>query len=360
MKKQWIVIPTLLVLGMIVAVAIVPVLQRAWDEYRARKEVVVDRAMRIKTIDTLVAELNDHYVFPEKAKQIEAVLRQRLKEGKYDRITNGYRLARQLTADIHGAARDLHLKVWFHPRLALPGEADGPAPATQAQWEQRNNFITRMIMRHTASRSVKKVDRLNPGIGYLEISSFPDAFLMAEKYAAAMDELADTAGLIVDLRHNGGGDPQAVVLLISYFVDQRTRLNDIWDRETGNTVQHWTDDKLDGKRYGGKKPVLILVGPRTASAGEDFAYTMQALKRATVVGEPTWGGAHPAAPYRIGEHFFAVIPGQRSISPITGTNWEGVGVTPDIAATPARALVVARNLMRRRLHGTAPLVAAGR
>ena len=206
---------------------------------------------------------------------------------------------------------------------------------------------------------MQKVDRLSPSIGYLKISSFPDAYLVAEKYAAAMDELAGTDGLIVDLRDNGGGDPQAVALLISYFVDGRTRLNDIWDRETGNTIECWTQDKLDGKRDGGKKPVLILAGPHTASAGEDFAYTKQALKRATVVGERTWGGAHPTRLYRIGEHFFATIPGQRTISPITGTNWEGVGVTPDIAAPPDKALALARNLVRRRLHTTAPLVAAG-
>jgi C-terminal processing protease CtpA/Prc len=181
---------------------------------------------------------------------------------------------------------------------------------------------------------------------------------VAEKYAATMDKLADTDGLIVDLRDNRGGDPKAVVLLISYFVDQRTRLNDIWDRDTNVTKQQWTVDKLDGKRYGGKKPVVILAGPGTMSAGEDFAYTMQALKRATVIGKPTWGGAHPARPYRLGDHFFAVIPNARTISPITHTNWEGGGVTPDSAATPDNALAKAKDMLQRRLHGTAPLVAA--
>jgi C-terminal processing protease CtpA/Prc len=148
-------------------------------------------------------------------------------------------------------------------------------------------------------------------------------------------------------------------LLISYFVDRRTRLNDFWDRETGIATQTWTDDKLDGKRYGGKKPVVILAGPGTMSAGEDFAYTMQALKRATVIGQRTWGGAHPARPYRLGDHFFAVIPDRRPISPITHTNWEGVGVIPDIAVARDKALEAATDLLQRRLPGTAPLVAAG-
>jgi C-terminal processing protease CtpA/Prc len=94
------------------------------------------------------------------------------------------------------------------------------------------------------------------------------------------------------------------------------------------------------------------------SAGEDFAYTMQAMKRATVVGERTWGGAHPVRPYRLGDHFIVAIPSARTISPITHTNWEGVGVIPDIAATPDKALAVAKALLQRRLHGAGSLAAA--
>jgi len=357
MKKKWIVIPSLLVLTVIGAFVTI-----FWEEYRPRPKVVVDRAMRVEAIDTLVAKLNDHYVFPDKAKQIEAVLRQRQQNGKYDGMTDGKQLAKQLTDDIHGVVHDLHMEVRFSPGLVPQDNAGGPPPASQAEWVQRSNFARRLIVGarlRLMNFGVKKVDHLSPNIGYLQVSGFPPAFLVAEKYAAAMDKLADTDGLIVDVRDNGGGGPPSVALLISYFVDQRTRLNDIWDRDTGIATQHWTEDKLDGKRYGGKKPVVILAGPGTMSAGEDFTYTMQALKRATVIGERTWGGAHPARPYRLGDHFFAVIPGRRSISPITHTNWEGVGVIPDIAATPDNALAVAKDLLQRRLHGTAALAVAG-
>jgi hypothetical protein len=355
MKK--IVLPCLLAMT-VIGVFAMPDLQRFWQQLGPEPKVVLDRTMRAQTIDTLVAKLNDHYVFPDTARKIETVLHQRRQEGNYDGIRNGYKLAQQLTADVRSVAKDLHMKVRFAPGLDLFDEADQPEPASLAEWEQRNNFLLRPILRHMATRGKVRVGRLGDNVGYLKVSGFPDAFLISDKFAAAMDQLADTDGLIMDLRRNGGGDPQAVVLLVSYFVDGRTRLNDIWDRDTGNTVQHWTHDKLDGKRYGGKKPVLILVGPETASAGEDFAYTMQAMKRATVIGQPTWGGAHPVSPHRIGEHFYAVIPSQRSISPITGSNWESVGVVPDIAATPDSALAVARKLMQRRLHDNAPLVAA--
>jgi C-terminal processing protease CtpA/Prc len=201
------------------------------------------------------------------------------------------------------------------------------------------------------SMGVEKVNHLTPRIGYLELSGFMPPFIVADKFAATMDKLADTDGLVIDLRNNHGGMPESVALLASYFFDQRTHLNDIWERETGATTQHWTVDKLGGKRYGAKKPVLILVGPGTTSAGEDFAYAMQATKRATLVGERTWGGAHPTGPFRLNDHFYAVIPIARSISPITHGNWEGTGVVPDVVATQDKALDVAQDMLQRKLDG---------
>ena len=65
------------------------------------------------------------------------------------------------------------------------------------------------------------------------------------------------------------------------------------------------------------------------SGGEAFAYDLQALKRAQVVGETTAGGAHMAVPIRVTEHFRVNIPFGRSANPVTGKDWEGTGITPD-------------------------------
>jgi len=358
MKKKWIVMPALLLLTAVAAAATMPMWRPLWEEHGPGPKLVVDSAMRKEAIDALVAKLNDHYVFPDKARQIGALLRQREREGKYDGIGDGKQLAIRLTNDLRGIARDQHMMVAFS-RSAIGRDDPGQPPTSKAEWNGRAGLLQRLVVPVMAGRRVEKVDHLRPNIGYLKLSGFPPAFLMTEKFAAAMNELADTEGLIVDLRDNGGGAPESVALLVSYFVDGRTRLNDIWDRDTGITTQQWTEDKLDGKRYGGKKPVLILAGPGTKSAGEDFTYTMQAMKRATVIGQPTWGGAHPTRPHRLGAHFLALIPGRRSINPITGTNWEGSGVIPDIAAKPDDALALARELMQRRLDASASLAAAG-
>jgi hypothetical protein len=344
MKRKRHVIPFLLLLA---AIAVFVA--------RPRPEVTVDDVVRAQAIDALAAGLDQYYVFPDKAKQMVALLRKRQKDGAYDGIANGVKLAAQLEADLASVAHDRHMGVTFSLRRLPPQPL--PAPITQAAALKAPRASSNVVMRwiERIGRSMEKSGvemaiHLSPKIGYLKISEFPSPDLTSEKYAAAMNKLADTDALIIDLRDNRGGDPLSVALLISYFVDQRTRLNDIWERASGETAQFWTQDELDGKRYGGRKPVLILAGPGTASAGEDFTYTMQALKRATVIGEPTWGGAHPVMFWRLGDHLHAAIPNARSISPITHSNWEGTGVIPDVAAPRAEAFALAKTMLQARTN----------
>ncbi|MFZ6731066.1 S41 family peptidase [Undibacterium sp. Ji42W] len=347
MKKKWIVTLSLLLLTVTGAIA------------GPLSTGEIDSATRLEVIDTLIAKLNAHYVFPDKAQQAEVVLRQHQREGKYDGITDGKQLAKQLSDDIEGVVHDKHMAVYVSTRPVPHDDAMPPPPQTRAEWEKQ--VPPAALEKILASNlGVEKADHLSPNIGYLQISSFGPVFLISDKFAAVMNKLADTDGLIIDLRNNGGGGGDSVALLISYLVDERTRLNDTWERTTGITTQYWTQDNLDGKRYGGKKPVLILAGPNTKSAAESFAYQMQALKRATVIGERTWGGANASRPYRLSEYFAAFIPSRRSISPITHTNWEGTGVIPDVAAKVDDALAAAKDLMQRQLNGGAPPVATGR
>jgi hypothetical protein len=351
MKKKWLVIPGVVLLGLVSALLYVPELARFWIAHRPQPKVTVDAAMRAQAVDTLVARLNEHYVFPEKAKAMEALLRQHQKLGAYDAMSDGDKFAAQLEADITSVAPDLHLGVEFSPGVLPPDPKDAPDLTGRVPPFQNANPIVRLLARIALSREsfgVEKAERLSSAVGYLQLMAFEAPVLSAGRVASAMDKLADSNALIIDLRGSRGGHPAGVALMISYLVDRRTHLSDIWSRDTGSTTEIWTEDTLEGKRYGSRKPVLILVDRDTKSGAEDFAYTMQALKRATVIGTRTWGGAHLASGYRLGDHFIAAIPDARSINPITHTDWEGVGVIPDVEAAPDDALKVAQELLRHR------------
>lgn len=113
-------------------------------------------------------------------------------------------------------------------------------------------------------------------------------------------------------------------------------------REGNRTEQFWTQDWVPGKRFDAKKPVYVLTSRRTFSGAEEFSYNLKNLKRATLIGETTGGGAHPGDMVKVAPHFQVFIPGGRAISPITKTNWEGTGVEPDVKVAADDALRVAQ------------------
>ncbi|MEO6390627.1 MAG: S41 family peptidase, partial [Pyrinomonadaceae bacterium] len=166
--------------------------------------------------------------------------------------------------------------------------------------------------------------------------------------------LNHTDALIIDLRQNGGGRPDMVALLASYFfkAEPRLHLNDLAGRKEGTTEydtrESWTLTTLAGERYL-DKPVYLLTSPRTFSGAEELSYDLQTQKRAIIVGETTGGGANPGGPYRLSDHFLAFMPRGYAINPITKTNWEGVGVVPDVKVPQEDALKTAQALALKQL-----------
>ena len=117
-------------------------------------------------------------------------------------------------------------------------------------------------------------------------------------------------------------------------------LNSLYFRATNSTTEFWTLPDLKGRRYPNEYG-LVLTSNQTFSAAEEFAYNLQCLKRATIIGEVTGGGAHPGDFHLIEEQFALFVPSGRAINPITKTNWEGVGVKPDIEVLASDALETA-------------------
>jgi C-terminal processing protease CtpA/Prc len=187
-----------------------------------------------------------------------------------------------------------------------------------------------------------RVERLPGNVGYLDLRSFANAAIGGETAAAAMTLLAHTSALIVDLRQNGGGWPEMVALLTTYLFDQEVvHLNSMYFRQSDKTQQFWTLPYVPGSRFGGKKPVYVLTSNHTFSGAEEFAYNLKQLKRATIIGETTGGGAHPGDVFTLTPHFLVFIPTGRAINPISQENWEGTGVIPDVAVPQEEAFDVA-------------------
>jgi retinol-binding protein 3 len=298
-----------------------------------QQDMTIDAKTRTAVIEGAIKALNENYVFPETAKKMEQAVRERMKRKEYDKITSAENLARTLTAHFQEVSRDKHLNVRysFEPLPDFKNQPQWPSPEQRA-FASAHNF------------GFEKVECLDGNIGYLDLRGFMEAEMASETAAAAMTFLANTDALIIDLRRNGGGQPEMVALLSSYLFDKRTHLNDIYSRFDNRTQEYWTRETVAGKRYGESKPVYVLTSNRTFSGAEEFAYNLKNLKRATIVGETTGGGAHPVRPHRINDHFMIGVPFARAINPITKTNWEGVGVTPDIETPAAQALETAHLL----------------
>jgi hypothetical protein len=237
-----------------------------------------------------------------------------------------------LAEHLHQVCDDKHLRV----RL---GGGPGPRPGPQRERvpedaEPPDHELRRLKMRRKNRTmdnfGIRRVERLDGNVGYLDIRRVPVPDAAGPAISAAMELVSGTYALILDLRRNHGGFPDGVVYWCSYLLPgagPSTHLNDIFHAGTGETRQFWSLPYVPGERYL-RHPVYVLSSGETFSGGEDFCYTLQALGRAKVIGETTGGGAHPTRSFPISPAVHVAIPFARSISPVTGTNWQGTGVIP--------------------------------
>jgi branched-chain amino acid transport system substrate-binding protein len=292
---------------------------------------VLEESTRAEVIEGVLSKLHASYVFPEVAQAMEQAIRRRASRGEYDTISSGPQLARLLTVHLQEVSHDKHLHVVYFAEPRPMREAGEPSPEEREEFRQfaaLHNF------------GFEKVERLAGNIGYLDVRGFFPPEVASETAIAAMNFLANASALIIDLRQNGGGHPAMVAFLSSYLFTQPTHLNDLYWREGDRTEQYWTLPYVPGRRDQ-TRPVYILTSAHTVSGAEEFCYNLKNLKRATLIGETTGGAAHPGRGYPITEHFGVGIPTGRPINPITGTDWEGIGVLPDVEVPAEEAFKVA-------------------
>jgi len=282
----------------------------------------VDSPSLASTLKTLASVLRDTYVYPEIGARMADHLVARLEEGYWANVLDERLLAEQITEELRDISGDKHLRVLHSLR-----NPDAPVSrGSGIEAMRRDNFAFR------------RAELLDGNIGYLRFDLFIDHEEAREVAAAALSFLARAEAMIIDLRRNSGGSPNMIRFLTSYFFDEPTLLNVMLDRNGDVVDEFHTLASVPGSRFAADLPIYVLTSDFTFSGAEEFAYNLKHLGRATIIGAVTGGGAHPTRTTRVDDRFIVGVPVLRARNPISGTNWEGTGVTPHIEVAADDAL----------------------
>lgn len=289
------------------------------------------QSAEITGIVTEVSRLTtEFYVFPEVGERIAGHLAEELARGRYHRAEDPETLGRLVTEDLQSVNADGHLRLKFHPHPIPVEQEDGAVLAE----------LTRAA--DLSLGGVPRIERLAGGVALLKLAPilFP-LDMTGGSLDAALALVARAEALILDLRECVGGHPYTTAHVCGHLFDEPTHLNTLYDREEDAEQQFWSPAQVPGPRFGGSKPLYVLISRATFSGGEELAYDLQQRGRAVVVGEVSGGGANPRRGFTLHPHLEATIPTARSINPVSGGNWEGTGVVPDTGTDPALAHEVA-------------------
>ena len=291
--------------------------------------LAVDAATREEVIDAAATALRDRYVFPGPGNEAATAIQDHLDNGDYAALDQGLDFAERLTDDLQEVTDDRHLRLVFHPPVP-PGQTphqppDAPPPPGAA-----------------APHGLSRVDTIEDDVGLIAIREFaPPNQDTVSAVAEAMGQVADTDALVFDLRDTLGGSPGTVALWCSYLLGPEPVDLDTFRGRDGEVQQRLTTrPDVDGPRYTDRE-VFLLTSQDTFSGGEHFAYDLKHLDRATIVGQTTAGAANVIRPTPLTDTFDLALPETRPVNAVTGTNWEGTGVTPHITVPAEQALETA-------------------
>jgi tetratricopeptide (TPR) repeat protein len=285
---------------------------------------IADRAHKNDVLQKIAGLVESKYVLADKAKGYADEFRVKCVSGAYDALTEAKEFAEKVTADLIAITHDKHLNF----RVMVSSDVGEKASGSL------HHPVRYFRMRAKENAGFYKLEWIDQRIGYIDLRRFYSFDQAKDLAVAAMKFLANAQAIIIDVRENGGGSGD---YLSSFFLPYPTQLSGSYSRQSGSLTESWTrrdfgmEPRLD-------VPLFILTGPNTFSASESFAYDMQSRKRATLVGEPTKGGAHSVDVFGIDDKFEFYISTERAVSPVTGGNWEGTGVIPDIRVSAAAAL----------------------
>jgi hypothetical protein len=304
----------------------------------------VSHASASPRADAVAKAIEDNFYDVARGKSIASDLRAAAAKGDFDAYSDNRELAAALTERLK--LLDAHFNVQWSPPTAKDDKNEGdrrplrgPAPT------------------HGTQHGIRRVEILPGNIGYIDLRQFahfefgkPDQ-PARQAIEAALQLIAGTDAVIVDLRANGGGSPAMVGYLTSAFTPKGANIYNTFHRRQG-TDSEAPEDWFPTPRL--QVPLYVLESARTGSAAEAFAYTVKNAKRATIVGEASAGAANPGGEVDAGNGFRVFVSNGTPISPITGKNWEGEGVIPDVQVASSQALETARRLALEKIVAERP------
>ena len=273
---------------------------------------------KLTLVDTLKNTITTEYVLIEKIDEIAQALSTLEQSPEFKQATTGQHVAKLLSQTIRQF--DGHFSFqWRDPNVDVV-DKNNQQPAREGWFNMLNR----------KNAGFNKVEILDGNIGYISFIGFNNVTSSSRRIVeSVMSFVEDTDAVIFDLRKNGGGSPEMIQLISSYFFAKKTHLNSFYNRQTGALTEFWTFDKVNGKKRP-HTPLYVLTSHDTFSAAEEFSYNLKHLQRGTIIGEATGGGANPVTYFNLGDGFRASIPISKAVNPVTKSNWEGIGVQPDV------------------------------
>lgn len=299
-----------------------------------KNDIAIDNLQKRNIADSAISLLKQNYIFPERIAQIETVIQSKFLNNEYSGFNTLFSFLDTFNKDLEASSKDKHLNIFFGPQIVrklkndIKASDSNTSPPEYLKLLQYENF------------RLRSVERLDGNIGYFKFNGFIELEHSKEAILSAMNFLSNCSALILDLRENGGGSAETSIFLMSYFLSDSTKLGVFRSRKDSTDKVLWTNPDRQIKKFL-NKPLYILTSSKTSSAAEGLSYGLQKFNRAKIIGEQTHGEANPGYRFIIDDKLYMMIPTFININSVTGTNWDGTGVIPDIRTSANDAFPIA-------------------
>jgi C-terminal processing protease CtpA/Prc len=244
-------------------------------------------------------------------------------------------MVRTLTSDLQEHVPDRHLQVRWSEQERAPSEA--------SDWDDPEYLAAYWAREAQDNFGFDKVERLEGNIGLMVVRNIDEPEGTAAVIDAAFAFLARCSALIIDVRNTTGGAPSGIAYFLGHLLPAGTALTEVINRQ-GEVIERTMTPADTEPTFPTEVPVYALISARTVSGCEELVYDLRAAARATLVGARTIGAANPVDVYPVDPHVVVRVPTARVQNVVTGSNWEGAGIEPDLECAPEDALDVARRL----------------